>query len=187
MSSFPCIAVDYPWKFNDQLPGASRGASKRYDTIAHAEREATLAEYWALVRAQRNACMFFWRVAAMQREAFDIIDSLGFEVKSELVWEKKTKTGKDHFGMGWYARMAHETCLICTRGRVTVLNHSTRSRFSAPCPVDERGRVIHSAKPDRFFEIVEQLVPGPRLELFARKQRPEWTCLGNEMQEARVA
>lgn len=39
----------------------------------------------------------------------------------------------------------------------------------------------HSEKPDAFYSIVEKLFAGPRLDLFARKHRPGWTCLGNEV------
>jgi N6-adenosine-specific RNA methylase IME4 len=39
----------------------------------------------------------------------------------------------------------------------------------------------HSQKPELFYDLVEQLVDGPYCELFARRQRPGWTCLGDEM------
>jgi N6-adenosine-specific RNA methylase IME4 len=39
----------------------------------------------------------------------------------------------------------------------------------------------HSAKPERFYDTVERVSPGPFLELFARRQRPDWVCWGNEI------
>lgn len=39
----------------------------------------------------------------------------------------------------------------------------------------------HSEKPNTFYQIVELLKAGPYVELFARRQRAGWTCLGNEM------
>jgi N6-adenosine-specific RNA methylase IME4 len=100
-------------------------------------------------------------------------DRYGKMVKSHIL----------HFGMGRYVRGAHETCIIATRGRATQLieNHSTRSVFVAPVPRDRNGKIIHSAKPEAFYQIVEQLVGGPRLELFARSPRPGWRCAGNEI------
>jgi N6-adenosine-specific RNA methylase IME4 len=41
-----------------------------------------------------------------------------------------------------------------------------------------RGR--HSVKPDAFYDLVEQVSPGPYLELFARRQRLGWDTWGNE-------
>lgn len=39
----------------------------------------------------------------------------------------------------------------------------------------------HSAKPEKFYDIVERLCDGPRAELFARRVREHWTCIGNEV------
>ena len=39
----------------------------------------------------------------------------------------------------------------------------------------------HSEKPDEFFGLVEQISPGPYLELFARRRRPGWDVWGNEI------
>jgi N6-adenosine-specific RNA methylase IME4 len=41
-------------------------------------------------------------------------------------------------------------------------------------------RAEHSAKPDAFLDLVEQVSPGPYLELFARRQRLGWDTWGNE-------
>jgi N6-adenosine-specific RNA methylase IME4 len=49
-------------------------------------------------------------------------------------------------------------------------------------------RLEHSRKPDLFYETVDRFVGAvPRVELFARRQWPNWRCFGNELtsQEAR--
>jgi N6-adenosine-specific RNA methylase IME4 len=38
----------------------------------------------------------------------------------------------------------------------------------------------HSRKPDAFLDLVEQISPGPYLELFARRQRLGWDTWGDE-------
>jgi N6-adenosine-specific RNA methylase IME4 len=38
----------------------------------------------------------------------------------------------------------------------------------------------HSAKPEAFLDIVEQVSPGPYLEMFARRNRLGWDTWGNE-------
>jgi N6-adenosine-specific RNA methylase IME4 len=167
-----CIVADPPWHFGDTLPGPGRGAAKHYPTLAVAEICA-----FRLPPLTADAYLFLWRVASIQQEALDVVRAWGFTVKTEIVWLKRTATGKRWFGMGRTLRAEHETCLIATRGKPQPLNHSTRSTFEATA-----GR--HSAKPDKFFDIVESLVPGPYVELFARRVRPGWTCLGNEIAEA---
>jgi N6-adenosine-specific RNA methylase IME4 len=38
----------------------------------------------------------------------------------------------------------------------------------------------HSAKPEAFIDLVEQVSPGPYLEMFARRNRLGWDTWGNE-------
>lgn len=152
-----------------------------------------------------DALLFLWRVSAMQRDALRVMQAWGFEQKSELVWNKTDRedaklrrrimeisrkrdlhtTGdivdiaieearRLSFGMGHYTRGAHETCLIGRRGKAKVLDRSVRSVFFAPVGA-------HSEKPEEFYRIVEKLSPGPYLELFARRRRPGWTCVGDEL------
>jgi N6-adenosine-specific RNA methylase IME4 len=119
----------------------------------------------------------------MQQEALDVASAWGFTVKTELIWLKKTVNGKRWFGMGRITRAEHETCLIATRGRPEMLNHSIRSTFVTDLDVTGLSAPIgrHSEKPEQFYSIVEQLRAGPYCELFARRQRPRWTCLGDQV------
>ena len=57
-------------------------------------------------------------------------------------------------------------------GRLPFPLNTQRSWVIAP-------RTKHSTKPDRIRAIVEQVSPGPRLELFARRTTPGWTVLGD--------
>jgi hypothetical protein len=41
----------------------------------------------------------------------------------------------------------------------------------------------HSRKPEAFLDLVEQVSPGPYLEMFARRQRLGWDTWGNEALE----
>jgi hypothetical protein len=38
----------------------------------------------------------------------------------------------------------------------------------------------HSRKPDEAYGLIERLVPGPYLELFARQSRADWDSKGDE-------
>ncbi len=163
------LVADPPWRFGDKLPGNGRGAAKHYQLLSTPELAAFL-----LPPLADDAYLFLWRVAAMQPQAFAVAEAWGFTIKTELVWVKRTGNGKRWFGMGRTLRMEHETCLVGTRGRPKPISHSVRSTFEA-----KTGR--HSEKPDEFYAIVERLCEGPYVELFARRQRPGWTCLGNEL------
>jgi N6-adenosine-specific RNA methylase IME4 len=92
-------------------------------------------------------------------------------------------------GMGHYTRGQHETAIIAARGRAAslVTDHSIRDVMHAPVPWNwDTNRAIHSAKPEKFYGLVERLVDGPYLELFARARRRGWTTLGNEAGQRRA-
>lgn len=208
MTRFRIITGDPAWKFKDKLPGAGRGAAKNYRVDSEAEIAGVLGVELARLDASLSldAVLFLWRVSSQVPLAYRIARAWGFEDKSELVWIKTRDSGKDHIGMGRTVRNSHETCIIATRGRPLRKSKSIRSWFKAPVPTHgasycgpngewcvepeehKRGRIIHSAKPHRFFEIVEELYGrGPYLELFGRRPRPGWTVTGDQMPRARAA
>lgn len=129
-----------------------------------------------------DAVLFMWRVAAMQQDALDVVRMWGFRPVTEFVWLKKTATGRRWFGMGHTLRAEHEVCIVAVKGRPRVKNHRTRTTLVTD--VDAAGMSApvgrHSAKPEGFYDIVEGLYEGPYCELFARRQRPGWTCCGLE-------
>ena len=175
------LCADPPWQLKDQLPGPGRGASKHYQTLGLSEICRFLTEPGGIGGQIADDCiLFLWRLASMPREALDVCSAWGFVPKAEIVWIKKTATGKRWFGMGHYTRAEHETCIIAVRGRPKIKTHSIRSTFEAPA-----GR--HSQKPEEFYDIVEQLCDGPYLELFARRERPGWLCLGDELEIENVS
>jgi N6-adenosine-specific RNA methylase IME4 len=170
MTPAAVLVADPPWRFGDKLPGPGRGAEKHYPTLSVGE----LCSF-PLPPVADDARLLLWRVASMQDEALAVARAWGFTVKSEVVWLKRTVNGKRWFGMGRQVRMEHEVCLIATRGRPNnPRRKDVRSTFEAAA-----GR--HSAKPEAFYDLVESLYAGPYVELFARRHRPGWTCLGNEL------
>jgi len=162
------LVIDCPWPFADRLPGPGRGAGKHYPTMTIEQLEQL-----ELPPLEPDCMLFSWRVSAMQLEALHLMAHWGFAQKTELVWNKLTKCGKRHFGMGHILRAAHEVCLVGTRGRAQVLDHSIRTTFEAKV-----GR--HSVKPEEFYQLVERLSPGPYTEVFGRRPRRGWQVLGND-------
>ncbi len=173
------VVADPPWSFSDKLPGATRGAARNYGVLSQQNIEGFLPSLISsgAVTVAQDAVLFCWRVASQVEEAYRVVRTWGFTPKSEIVWRKLTTHGKAHFGMGRIVRASHEVCVVATRGKVTPKVRTVRSVFEATVG-------IHSEKPEVFFDIVEELFDGPYLELFARRQRPGWTCLGDQMPPA---
>lgn len=63
-----------------------------------------------------------------------------------------------------------------SKGEATATGRASGRWFQWP-----RGE--HSAKPEAFLDLVEQVSPGPYLELFARRNRLGWDTWGNESLE----
>ena len=88
------------------------------------------------------------------REAFRVIDAWGFAYKTMLTW------GEQKIGVGDWLRGQTEHCLLAIRGRPTVV-HTNQSTLLLANTRE------HSRKPDEFYELVESLCPGSKLELFS--------------------
>jgi N6-adenosine-specific RNA methylase IME4 len=91
------------------------------------------------------------------------------------------------YGIGQYARGAHEMMLFGTRGKgqdesVFSGARNIPSAFFAPVPRDADNKRIHSRKPDAAYELIEARSKGPYLEVFARRNLPNWTSWGLEVQ-----
>lgn len=124
MEPFSVIVADPPWRFEDNLPGATRGAARNYNTLSVEE----LCKF-PLPELNPNCTLFLWRVASMQYEALEVIKAWNFTLKTEIVWLKRTVNGLRHFGMGRTVRAEHETCLVGVRGKHVTLDLSVRSTF----------------------------------------------------------
>jgi len=85
------------------------------------------------------------------------------------------------FFMGRLTRACAEIALVGTKGRIYKHQrcHSIRQVFLAPNRKDKGAK--HSTKPECVQDAIERMFPeGERLELFARRHREGWQCMGNQ-------
>jgi N6-adenosine-specific RNA methylase IME4 len=81
--------------------------------------------------------------------------------------------------MGRVVLQQHELLLLGRRGKKIDVDP-----YARPASVVSAPRGVHSAKPERFYEIIEAMYPGlAKIELFARQKRPGWDAWGNEAGE----
>lgn len=82
------------------------------------------------------------------------------------------------FGMGRLFRQTHEICLIGTNNNKIYKKLANKSQRS----ISFGENLKHSAKPEHLQNSLEEMFPGTdKIELFARRVRPDWVCLGNEV------
>lgn len=162
---FQTIVADPPWSFSDLGSRAAPG----YPLM---EPEDIL-DLQVDVVAARDAHLYLWVPDTHLELGLRVIDAWGFRFKHQIIWVKMGANGSLHINLGHYFRKAHEVCLYATRGRAKVLDRSIPSVLFAP-------RTPHSRKPEQLQDMAMRASPGPRLELFARRQRLDWVCWGLE-------
>jgi N6-adenosine-specific RNA methylase IME4 len=115
--------------------------------------------------------LFLWATAPKLPEAFEVMEAWGFSYKTCSVWDK------EKIGMGYWFRGQHELLLVGTKGQVSPPPPQARESS-----VYRESRGEHSAKPKRYYEMIESMFPGKAyLELFARsKHSDDWEVWGNQ-------
>ena len=167
------IYADPPWTY-PKTGGKknSRGMAKQfYDTMSIDEIKKLPVQNIT----EKNAILFLWCTYPQLPNGLDVIKAWGFEYFGlGFEWIKKTKTGKDFFGMGYWTRANPECCLLAIKGKPKPKSHAVRQLIYSE--IQE-----HSRKPDLTMEkIIELCGDLPRIELFARRYTDGWDCWGNE-------
>ena len=101
----------------------------------------------------------------------EIAEAWGFRFCQILVWAK-TPMG---IGPGGAFAQNAEFVPFCRKGSPGQKKRVDSVWFNWP-----RMGAAHSRKPEAFLDLVEQVSPGPYLELFARRQRLGWDTWGDE-------
>lgn len=169
---YKILYVDCPWQYDDEAKSGDRGASQKYDIMSLDQIKALPIQQIA----DDNCWLFLWATEPLLQEGLDVIKSWGFKYKNfAFVWIKKTTEGKDFVGMGNYTRANPEYCLLGTKGKVEVMNHSVRKLVYSK--IRE-----HSRKPDIIYDRILKLCGDlPRIELFARTRPYGWSAVGDEI------
>ena len=183
MTLYRTIVADPPWP--QKGAGPLRGREGFGDALCAASKPMpyptmTIDEIAALPvaeRAEKNAHLYLWTTNRFLPAAFVVAAAWGFEYSTVLTWAKRPMGG----GLGGCYGIATEFVLFCRRGSLPALQRIGRNWFNWKRPYDMRGKPRHSAKPGEFFAMVEQVSPGPYLELFARDKRIGWHSWGNEV------
>jgi N6-adenosine-specific RNA methylase IME4 len=176
------IVADPPWRVmgGPLLKGVGEGwkfanghGSSRplpYGTMS----TETIAALPVEAFSEDDASLYLWTVNAYVEEAYEVARAWGFKPSTLLVWAKTPMGG----GLGGTFGISTEFFLYARRGqpkdrRVTGTWFNWKRHYV-------NGHPSHSSKPDAFYDLVEQVSPGPHLELFARRARLGWDYWGDE-------
>src|SRR5262245_16415222 len=175
-SKYRVIYADPPWSFrNWSAKGTGRNAISHYDCM---DFEALAALPVSSIAAD-DSVLFLWVTDPMLERASELIAAWGFTYKTVgFYWVKlnaRAKGPSDYFtGLGYWTRANPEQCLLATRGKPKRSSKAVRKLL-----VESRREP--SRKPDEIRDRIEQLAPGPYIELFARETKPGWDCWGDQI------
>lgn len=170
------IVADPPWHYEgfsgyQGTPGTDNWRVVRKALPYAAMSVEQIAALPVVDLAEKNARVFLWTTSRYLPDAFGILSSWGFQYRQALVWHK---TGRPFPFGGSVAPIHAEFLLVGARGVPARLSRLKSSVVAIPRPH------LHSQKPDAWLDLIEQVSPGPYLELFARRQRLGWDTWGNE-------
>ena len=169
------IVADPPWEVARlESPGSQGfGTQKRvlrsvalpYATMS--QREICTLPVARL--ADESAHLYLWTINRYVETSYMVARAWGFRPVTLLTWAKKPMG----LGPGGAYSQTTEHVLFARRGKLQALRRVDSTWWEWP-------RREHSAKPEAFLDLVEQVSPAPRLELFARTQRLGWDSWGHE-------
>jgi N6-adenosine-specific RNA methylase IME4 len=167
VGKYRVIYADPPWQYGNSMPvDMATQQEDHYPTMPVSE----ICKLPVSDLALDNAVLFLWATSPILEESFGVIRAWGFKYKAFFVWDKVKHN------MGHYNSVRAEILLVAVRGSC----QPDESKLFDSVQTIERSD--HSAKPEKFREIIQTLYPyGPRVELFARQEREGWVTYGNQL------
>lgn len=171
VTAYRTIVADPPWRVHQPPPLSAGSFTKSGPNRQLPYPTMSVEEIAALPVADlthADCHLYLWTINRYVEEAYGIVREWGFTKSTLLTWCKPPMGS----GAGGAYALTSEFCLFARRGLGAYEQRHATSWWEWP-----RGE--HSAKPERFLDIVEEVSPGPYLELFARRARFGWDYAGD--------
>jgi N6-adenosine-specific RNA methylase IME4 len=181
---FGTTIVDPPWPYQNTSRHAKLSG---YSDVEYAAM--TMEDLKVLpVGDVTSNILLLWATGALIPDAVELVKAWGFEYKTMMFWHKATRPPLENldgervyrpaYGVGYWVRGDTEPVIIAKKPGTPSYRTNERATF-----IEQRGK--HSEKPPNLHRLAEKHFPGPYLELFARRQTPNWVCLGDGVEEGR--
>ena len=157
---FHVISIDPPWPYGTDYDPATRRAANPYP-------EMSLEQIKAIELPAADDCvLWLWTTHKFMRHSFDLLDAWGFRDVAIVTWVK------DRMGLGSWLRSQSEFCIMAIKGKPPICLTNQTTVIHGPLRE-------HSRKPDSFYELVNGLCVGAKLDYFSRQPREGWQQVGN--------
>lgn len=184
--AYDLVAIDCPWPWQTySVKGQAKSPEAQYQTMSMDDIAALrVGDLLA-----PGGVVVMWATWPMIEAQCKILRGWGLEAKSGGVWAKRTESGKLRWGTGYVLRSLCEPFLIATLPGAPIAKGIVPNFFETIEDVVLDGIAReHSRKPEKFYALMERLVPdGRRADLFSRQRRPGWDSWGNELDKFEAA
>lgn len=174
---YSTIVADPPWKYGrwGKASVAPRGSNYEPQDSAMPYQTMTVDEIKALPvgeLAAENCDLYLWTTGRYLPHSFGVFEAWGFKYCQTLTWGKKPKGT----GQGGLFCPTTEFLILGRKGKMPIGKTRQDSTWW-----EKKRPMKHSQKPEFFQDMIEEVSNGPRIELFARRERPGWDVWGNEV------
>ena len=173
-TKYNVIVADPPWGFKNYKKAAH--GSPQYPTMNVEEMGEIPVKQWA----NKECLLLMWCTWPMLREGVKLMDLWGFDYITGFPWIKTIPTsGTIRCGIGFWTQSVSEFVMVGKLGKISPPKKDKRRGLLFGEDRQFYGPINkHSTKPEDIQDWVENRFEGPFLELFARRERPDWTCWG---------
>jgi N6-adenosine-specific RNA methylase IME4 len=163
------IVIDPPWPMKkiERSERPNQGVELDYPVLS-LEQIADEEIVPVRTHADDDCHIYLWVTHKYLPAGLDLLEAWGFHYQCVMTWRKNV--GITPFS--WMYDTEH--VLFGTKGNLSLERKGLRLSFEAKV-------VGHSVKPDIFYERVLEASAGPRIEMFARRERDGFTTWGNEV------
>jgi len=183
LKKYKTIVADPPWQYGKWGKASeSEVARKKFPNGQYMQEfskgydHMTIEQIKALPVASiadDDCDLYLWTTQKYLPHAFDVLKAWGFKYCQTLTWCKAPRGT----GQGGLYCPASEFLLLGRKGKMPTGKTRQDSTWWQVKRTDK-----HSKKPEFFQDLIEGMSNGPRVELFARRQRQGWDVWGNEVE-----
>lgn len=177
MKEYPILVADPPWQYAND-PMKPQAAGKHYKCMGL--HELLTEVRWPLAKP---GILFLWATCPKLQEAMLLGDALGLHYRGvAFVWVKTKQDGTPVGAMGVRPSIVKPlTELVlafsnkATGRPLPLSDESIRQTCFAPV-------TVHSEKPAAVQDAIDRMYPTlPKYEMFARRRRPGWDAMGDQL------
>lgn len=168
---YKTIVIDPPWPGPGSCPAFTSAKKRRPVLIPYSTMTGIQCATLGVTDfAAADAQLWMWTTSRSVGDAFLLAQLWGFAYRALFIWKKQ-------LGMGRHARSQAEFLLWCGRPGARIVEPK-----QCPPQIHEWPKPrAHSEKPAEAYEFIAGLSDGPRLDIFARQNRPGFEPWGNQV------